>query len=55
MSRELKFEGQNLPPIDDLLSIGNVSESDVIRAVESWRKNPPEEGFELILEAEIEN
>jgi hypothetical protein len=52
---ELKFEGQDLPPIDDLLSVANVSESDVIRAVEAWRKNPPVEGFELILEADIEN
>lgn len=44
-----------LPPIAQLLSLATVTDSDLEAAIEAWKKKPPDPGYELILEAEIED
>ena len=41
-----------LPPIEELLNLGIVTEEDIDEAVQKWIDNPPDEEFAEVLEAE---
>ncbi|MBD2005632.1 MULTISPECIES: hypothetical protein [Cyanophyceae] len=43
-----------LPPIEELLELAEVSEDTVAQAVEAWESNPADEDFKLIFRAETE-
>lgn len=55
MSNFLEFPDEELPPIEDLLQLADISEIDIEEAITAWEASPPDEEFKLILRAEVEN
>ena len=51
MSDKLQFDPEELPPLDDLLAIASITDSNIAAASEAWRSDPPDPNFELILKA----
>lgn len=52
MSEPFQPPKEDLPPVADLMAIADVTEEDIQAAASLWARNPPDENFKLILEAD---
>lgn len=48
-------ENKELDPIPRLLNKSETSDKDIEEAIEDWKKDPPDDKFKDILEAEIDD
>jgi len=51
MAENLTFPDEKLPPIADLNAIAEVTQEDIDQVTQKWKDKPPEDDFNLILEA----
>lgn len=54
MSDKFLPEPQQLPPVTQLIKLTEVTKDDIDDATASWKDNPPDNEYKLIIEAEIE-
>ncbi|MGB3205198.1 MAG: hypothetical protein WBB28_09435 [Crinalium sp.] len=55
MSNFLELPNEELPPIEDLLKLALVAQADIEEAITAWEANPPDEEFQNILRASVED
>ncbi len=53
MTDKFNPEDKNLQPISQLLERAKVTANDIQKAIDDWKKKPPDDEFKNLLEPEI--
>ena len=53
MTDKFNLEDKNLQPIGQLLERAKVTSDDIQKAIDDWKKKPPDDEFKNLLEPEI--